>query len=103
MGFSTATKYSECQDEHHDLSSTIQGGGNNVVVLDEEDWIVLSDIPLRNETQREVHSDRRVDANKEVTHIPEDDGQVNVSPEDMGPVSVDEPEGQRNGKADEIG
>ena len=102
MCFATAAKNSKRQDEDHNLGSAIQGCRHNVIVLDEEHGVVLSEIPLSNEAQQEVHEDSRVDADEEITHVPADYGQVDVSPENMGSVSVDEPEGEWNSEAHEV-
>lgn len=100
--FATATKHSKCQNKDHNLSAAIQGRGDNIIVLDKELRIMLSEIPLSNKTKQEVHEDSRVDADKEVAHVPADDRQVDVSPEDMGSVSVDDPEWDGNGKANKV-
>ncbi len=63
---------------------------------------MFSGVPLRNETQQEVHQDGGVDSHKEIAHVPADDAEVDVSPKDMWPVSVDHPEGEGNGEANEV-
>ena len=102
-GLATATENSKRQNEHHNLGSAIQSRGNNIIVLDEEYWVTLSDPPLCNEAEQEIHEDGGVDANEEVAHVPTDDGQVDVSPENVGSISVDDPEGEGDGKTNEVG
>ena len=55
MCFATAAKNNKRQDEDHNLGSAIQGRRHNVIVLDEEHGVMLSEIPLRNKTQQEIH------------------------------------------------
>lgn len=82
-GRSTTTKYSEGQDENHDLCSTVERRRSDVVVLDKQLWTLPSEIPLREEAEEEEHADGRVDTNEQITHLPEDDGQVDVSERGM--------------------
>ena len=56
-GSPTTTKDGESQDEHHDLGSTVQGRGDDVVVLDEELGTLLAEVPLREESQEVEHAD----------------------------------------------
>jgi hypothetical protein len=84
------------------LGPTIQCCGHNVVVLDEEHGVVFSEVPLRNEAQQEVHQGGGVDSHKEIAHVLADYRQVDVSPKDVWPVSVNDPEGEGNGEANEV-
>jgi hypothetical protein len=102
-GLATATENRKRQDEHHNLGSAIQSRGNNIIVLDEEDWVTLSEPPLGHEAEQEIHEDGGVDADEEVAHVPADDGQIDVSPENVGSVSVDDPEGEGDGETNEVG
>jgi hypothetical protein len=102
-GLATATKNSKRQNEHHNLGSAIQSRGNNIIVLDEEYWVTLPDPPLCNEAEQEIHEDSGVDANEEVAHVPTDDGQIDVSPENVGSISVDDPKWEGDGKTNEVG
>ena len=102
-GLATATENSKRQNEHHNLGSAIQSRGNNIVVLNEEYWVTLSDPPLCNEAEQEIHEDSGVDANEEIAHVPTDDGQVDVSPENVGSISVNDPEWEGDGKTNEVG
>jgi len=102
-GLATAAENRKRQNEHHHLGSAIQSRGNDIIVLDEEDGVTLSEPPLGNEAEQEIHEDGGVDADEEVAHVPTYDGQIDVSPENVGSVSVDDPEWEGDGKADEIG
>lgn len=100
---SASTEDGESKNEHHDLSSTIESSGNNVVVLDEKLWALLSEIPLSKEPKEEEDTDSRVDTNEQVTHLPEDDGEIDVAEERVGEVAIEEPEGDGNDEAENIG
>jgi hypothetical protein len=102
-GLATATKNSKRQNEHHDLGSAIQSRRNNIIVLDEEYWVTFSEPPLCNETEQEIHEDSGVDADEEIAHVPTDDGQIDVSPKNMGSISVNDPEWEGDGKTNEVG
>jgi hypothetical protein len=102
-GLATATENSKRQNEHHNLGSSIQSCGNNIVVLDKEYWVTLSEPPLSNEAEQEIHEDSGVDANEEVAHVPTDDGQIDVSPEYVRSISVNDPEWEGDGKTNEVG
>jgi hypothetical protein len=102
-GLATATENRKRQDEHHDLGSAIQSRGNDIIVLDEEYGVALPEPPLGNEAEQEIHEDGGVDADEEVAHVPTDDGQIDVSPENVGSVSVDDPEGEGDGETNEVG
>lgn len=55
--------------------------------------MVPADVPLPRESDDKVRRDGRVHTDEQPAHIPEDDGQVDVSEEfDLG-VTVEEPEG----------
>ena len=58
---------------------------------------------MREEAESEKHGDGGIDADKEVTHLPEDDGGVDVAEGGVWVVAVDEPEGNGDDEADEIG
>jgi hypothetical protein len=74
------------------LGPTIQCCGHNVVVLDEEHGVVFSEVPQGG----------GVDSHKEIAHVLADYRQVDVSPKDVWPVSVNDPEGEGNGEANEV-
>jgi len=101
-GCTTATKHGKGQDEDHDLGSTVQSRGHDVVVLDEELGALLSQIPLSEEAKEIEDAEGGVDADEEEAHLPEDDGCVDVSECGMWVVAVGEPEGNWDGESDEI-
>ena len=101
-GSTAGAKHSKGQDEDHDLGTTVQSRRNDVVVLDEELGVLLPQIPLGEETQEEEHADGRVDTNKQITHLPEDDGRVDVSKRWMRVKAIGEPKGDWDDKTDEI-
>ena len=103
VGCTTATKHRKSQDEDHDLGTTVQSRRNDVVVFDEELGPLPSEVPLSEETQEEEHADGRVDANEEVTHLPKNDGQVDVSQSWMRIVAVEEPDWDRDNETEKVG
>lgn len=98
----TPSKDRKTQDENKNLSPSVHGRGDEIVIADEELRVVLAQVPLREEADEEVAEDGRVDADEEVSHVPEDDTEVEVLEEaDLG-VAVQEPEGERDREAQEV-
>lgn len=92
------------EQEDHDLGAAIHAGRDEVVPLDELLGAVLAEVPLADEADDEVDPDRGVDADDEVAHVPEDDGQVEVGPHlDVGLELVHDVEGQGDQEAEEVG
>jgi hypothetical protein len=89
----TATEHSEGQDKHHDLRSTVQSGGDDVVILDEKLGALPSQIVLREKAESEEHRDSRVDTHEEVTHLPQDNRGVDVAEGWVRVEAVGEPKG----------
>ena len=59
---------------------------------------------MREEAESEKHGDGGIDADKEVTHLPEDDGGVDVFERGVMPVeAVGEPEGDWDEESDKVG
>lgn len=98
-----ATKNRKRKDKHHDLRPTIKRSRHNIIILDKELWTLPSQIPLGEETQKEKDADRRVDADEQVAHLPEDDGEVDVAERWMREVAVEDVEGERDDEAEEVG
>jgi hypothetical protein len=99
----TAPKHSKRQNKHHDLRPTIQRRRHNIVVLDEELRTISPEVELREEAESEKHGNGGIDPHKQVAHLPEDDGGVDVAEGGVRVIAVDEPEGHRDDEADEIG
>lgn len=97
------TKDGKGQDEDHNLSATVERGRDNVVVLDEEHGLVLAQVPLSEDTEEEEHGDGRVDTDKQVSHLPQDDRSVGVLEDGVWVVLVQEPEGNGNEEAEQVG
>jgi hypothetical protein len=100
---STATENSKGQNEHHDLRSTIQSRGDNVVVLDKELRALPPQVVLGEETEGEEHRDGRVDTDKEVTHLPQDDRGVDVPECCVRIKAIGEPKGNRDKETKQVG
>ena len=99
----TPPENSKTQNKHNHLRPAVQRRAHQVVVLDEQLRVLLAEPPLRDEAQDEVDQDGRIDPNEQVAHVPQDDGQVDVLEEaDLG-VTVDEPEGDGDQEAEEVG
>lgn len=102
----TAAKDGKGEDEHKDLSTTVQGGRQEVVVLDEQLRLVLSQVELREKPKNKVAEDGGIDAHKQPAHVPEDNGSVeehqgSPSSELTGCEAVHEVEGDWDTKADD--
>lgn len=95
-------KDGKCEDKDQNLGSAIESGGDNVVVLDKELWAVLAEPPLRTEAKNEIAKNGSVDTDEQPAHIPEDDGEVDVRHEPVGPDFVDDPEGERNEESKKV-
>ena len=71
VSYSTgATTDSERVDEHHDLSSTIESGGEQEVVFTEPTGSVTTEVVLREDGHAEGGEHGRVDTDTEVTEGP---------------------------------
>jgi len=65
--------------------------------------VIFSEPPLSGEAKDEVAEDGGVDSDEEPAHVPENDGQVDITEEsDLG-VAVDDPEGEGDEEACEVG
>ena len=65
--------------------------------------MVAAQPELAGEAERVVADAGAVDADEEETHVPEDDGEIDVGEEGVAGVAMQEPEGDGNGDADEEG
>lgn len=103
MRLSTASSDCKSQDKDHDLSATVHGRRNEIVVLDEQVRVVLADVELTDKGQDEEHGQRTVDSDEQVAHVPEDNGRVEVTPVLVAGHAVSNV--QRNGhkESNEIG
>ena len=99
----TPPKHCKRQNKHHNLRSTVQRCRHNIVVLDEEFRTISPEVELREEAESEKHGNGGVDPHKQVAHLPEDDGRVDVAEGGVRVVAVDEPEGHGDDEADEVG
>lgn len=97
-----STKDRKGQDEDKNLSATIKCGTDNVVVLDEQLRVAATNEPLRDETDDEEHGNTGVDADKQPTHVPQDDRHVQVLKHGVFGVAVSQPEGDRNDETDQV-
>ena len=91
-----STKQRKTHNKHNHLGSTVQSGRDKVVVLDKKVRVVFTQPELTEETYGEVAGAGGVDANEEVAHVPEDDGQIDVLEEADPGVSVEYPKWYRN-------
>jgi len=57
---------------------------------------------LSEESQEVEHAKRGVDTNEEETHLPEDDGRVDISPRFVWPEAVGDPEWKWNHETNQI-
>jgi hypothetical protein len=57
VGLSTAAEDGEAEDEDDDLGSSVQGGGDEVVVFDEDVWLIFAKIELGEEADGKVTQD----------------------------------------------
>lgn len=100
----TATS-SNCkgENEHHNLSTSIHSGGDKVVVLDEELWVVLAEVELRKVGDQEESGKGAVDSDEEVAHEPENDRRVEISPGLLSGNLVHDVGGKWDEEADQEG
>jgi len=54
MGNSTTTEDGETEDEDDHLGSSVQGGGHEVVILDEDVWPITAEVELGEEADGKV-------------------------------------------------
>lgn len=102
VGDTAATSNGKRQDEHTHLSATIQRSRDQVVVLDEQGWMVLPEPPLGANAKGEEDSDGGVDTGDKPSHVPEDNSQVGVAEElDLG-VTVDDVERHRHDETNQV-
>jgi len=100
---STTTKDSETENEDNDLGTTVESGGDEVVVLIEHGRVVLAQIPLSTDTERKVGEDTAVDTDEQPAHVPEDDGEVEVAEDLELGVAVQQPEWDWHDETYEVG
>jgi len=101
---STGTSNGKTQKEDHDLGSTIESSGNEIVPPDELRCSILSQIELTKEANCEENPDGRVDSNDEVSEVPQDDGEIEVGPDSLvGEEFGHEVEWEWNGESEEVG
>ena len=79
----TGTSNGETEQEHHNLSPAIHASRDQIVPLDELLRAILPEVPLADEADDEIDPDGGVDADDEVAHVPEDDGQVQITPDPL--------------------
>jgi hypothetical protein len=100
---STTSKDRKCQNEHHDLCTTIQSRRSDVIVLDEQLWSLAAQVILSEETDGEEHEDAGVDADEEISHLPEDNGGIDVGEDPVLVEFVGNPEWDGDEEADYVG
>jgi hypothetical protein len=94
----------ETQQENHNLGSTIHARRHQIVPLNKLLRAIFPEVPLANVANDEVDPDGGVDADDKVAHVPEDDGEVKVAPDElMGEELVHDVEGNRENEAEEVG
>jgi len=102
MSLSTTAKDGKTENEDNNLCATIEGSGNEVVVLVEHSRVVLAQVPLGTDTERKVSEDTAVDADEQPAHVPEDDGEVEVAEDFHLGVAVEQPEGHGHDEAEQV-
>jgi len=103
VGLATATVYSECQQEHQHLSSTIHGSGDQVVPAHEVSGAVSAQVVLTEDTDGVVDGDGGVDADEQVAEVPGDDAGVQVREDaDGGHEAVCQVEGNGHEESDQV-
>jgi hypothetical protein len=101
-GNTASTSHSKRQHEDTHLGSTIQRSGDEVVPFHEVLRFILSEIPLTKDSNDVVGQNGGIDADKQVAHIPQNYGAVEVAPDALlWEYSVHDVEGQWAKEADE--
>lgn len=101
MSCATATKDCKCKNEHDDLDSSPDGGGDNHGPLGELHWAKSPQVALGEETPQEVRQEGRVDADGQPSHPGADDVGVDAVQAELGPVLVREPEREGHEETDD--
>lgn len=73
-----STENGKGHDKDADLSAPVKGGRYDVVVLVKEGRMQLAQPKLGQKADDVVHGQGRVVANEEITHVPDDNGSVDV-------------------------
>ena len=82
------TEESEIEYEDDDLGTAVKGRGDYVVVFREPAWVARAHPPLREDAERHVRVDGRVQADGHVGRVLHDDGRVDVLETCLRPESV---------------
>jgi hypothetical protein len=94
---------SKGEDEDHDLRTTVKSGRGQEVVLPEPSGPILAEVVLGEDGEEEGGEDGGVDTDGEVAKRPAEDGGDDLVGAELGPLLVDEPEGDGNGETDDDG
>lgn len=103
MGGSTATKDRESENKYTNLGATIESSGHNIVVFVEKMRVILAKPPLCRKSENEIHQDRCINTDEEPSHVPEDDGHINIGKDVMGPEFIGKPKWHGNDETQQIG
>lgn len=74
----TSTKHRKCKNKHTNLRATIQRRRYNIIILVEQLGMIPSEPELGRKSQQEIRHNGGVNPHEQPTHIPEDDGGVEV-------------------------
>ncbi|KAI7968898.1 hypothetical protein EIK77_007593 [Talaromyces pinophilus] len=80
MGGTTTSRDSKGQDKDYDLGAAVQRCGDQVIPLNKQLRMILSNVELEDEGHNEETGKPTVDTNVKVTHEPENNRWVVVSP-----------------------
>lgn len=103
MSLSTTSSHCEGKDEHHNLGSSVHRRRDEVVVLDEELWAILSKVELCKVCDEEESRHGTVDTHEEVSHKPQNDGRVQISPSLLSSPLVHQVGWDRDEESDQEG
>lgn len=99
MGVTTGTEDGKVEDEGAHLGSTVEGGGEQVVVLCERSGVLPSPVELRGDTHDHGREHGSVDADGHVATVLGDHGGVNFVESESGEEPVSDVEWDGDGKS----
>ena len=101
--FATAAKDCEGENKNQHLCATIHSSGDKIVPFDKELRVALAQVELRKEGDNEEGRYTRIDANEQVTAIPQYDRGVEICKNLPACVPVRKPKRKRSHESEQEG
>ena len=100
-GLPTSTSNSESENEDHDLSSSIESGRHQEVVLAEPCRPIPAQVVLGKDSHAEGGEDGTIDADGEISEGPAKNRGDDLVRAELGELLVNKPERERDGKSNQ--